>query len=214
VDLREEVLDVIRQTCITKDGASVTVTMLVFIRVIDPEKAARFVTNYRLAARGLAVTALRAVAGDLVLAELLPPREQLGSVLQARITKATERWGIRVNAVEIREVAAGALQAGEAPKPARLWDDPGLAQAGCGLWFLTAIPAAAIMSALGEGAPHWAVALLSVILLWFPALCAGALLFLVARLVAWGIVNPATRWMILLLIGGVAGLAGLLDLLL
>jgi regulator of protease activity HflC (stomatin/prohibitin superfamily) len=104
VDLREEVFDVEPQTCITKDNAPVTVDMLVFLRVIDPEMAVLRVQSYRLAARGMAITTLRAVVGDMNLDDVLSKREQMNAIMQARMDEVTDRWGVKVNAVEIREI--------------------------------------------------------------------------------------------------------------
>jgi regulator of protease activity HflC (stomatin/prohibitin superfamily) len=104
VDLREEVFDVEPQTCITKDNAPVTVDMLVFLRVVDPEMAVLKVQSYRLAARGMAITTLRAVVGDMNLDDVLAKREQMNALMQARMDEVTDRWGVKVNAVEIREI--------------------------------------------------------------------------------------------------------------
>jgi regulator of protease activity HflC (stomatin/prohibitin superfamily) len=104
VDLREEVFDVEPQTCITKDNAPVTVDMLVFMRVVDPEMAVLKVQSYRLAARGMAITTLRAVVGDMALDDVLAKREQINGIMQARMDEVTDRWGVKVNAVEIREI--------------------------------------------------------------------------------------------------------------
>jgi regulator of protease activity HflC (stomatin/prohibitin superfamily) len=104
VDLREEVFDVEPQTCITKDNAPVTVDMLVFLRVVDPEMAVLRVQSYRLAARGMAITTLRAVVGDMNLDDVLSKREQMNAIMQARMDEVTDRWGVKVNAVEIREI--------------------------------------------------------------------------------------------------------------
>ncbi len=104
VDLREEVFDVEPQTCITKDNAPVTVDMLVFLRVVDPEMSVLRVQSYRLAARGMAITTLRAVVGDMNLDDVLSKREQMNAIMQARMDEVTDRWGVKVNAVEIREI--------------------------------------------------------------------------------------------------------------
>jgi regulator of protease activity HflC (stomatin/prohibitin superfamily) len=104
VDLREEVFDVEPQTCITKDNAPVTVDMLVFMRVVDPEMAVLKVQSYRLAARGMAITTLRAVVGDMALDDVLAKRDQINSLMQVRMDEVTDRWGVKVNAVEIREI--------------------------------------------------------------------------------------------------------------
>jgi len=103
-DLREEVFEVEPQTCITKDNAPVTVDMLVFMRIVDPEVTFRQAASYRLLSRGMAVTTLRAVVGDLVLDDVLAKREQINLLMQARMDEVTERWGVKVNAVEIREI--------------------------------------------------------------------------------------------------------------
>jgi regulator of protease activity HflC (stomatin/prohibitin superfamily) len=104
VDLREEVFDVEPQTCITKDNAPVTVDMLVFMRVVNPEMSVLNVQSYRLAARGMAITTLRAVVGDMALDDVLAKREQINGMMQVRMDEVTDRWGVKVNAVEIREI--------------------------------------------------------------------------------------------------------------
>ena len=104
VDLREEVFDVEPQTTITKDNAPLTVDMLVFMRVVDPEMSVLKVQSYRLAARGMAVTTLRSVIGDMMLDEVLANREQINALMQGRMDEVTDRWGVKVNAVEIREI--------------------------------------------------------------------------------------------------------------
>ena len=104
VDLREEVFEVEPQTCITKDNAPVTVDMLVFMRVVDPESSVINVQSYRLAARGMAITTLRAVVGDMSLDDVLAKREHINSLMQVRMDEVTGRWGVKVNAVEIREI--------------------------------------------------------------------------------------------------------------
>ena len=104
VDLREEVFDVEPQTCITKDNAPVTVDMVVFMRVVDPEASVLKVQSYRIAARQMSITTLRAVVGDMPLDDVLSKREQMNSLMQVRMDEVTDRWGVKVNAVEIREI--------------------------------------------------------------------------------------------------------------
>ena len=104
VDLREEVFDVEPQTTITKDNAPVTIDMLVFMKVVDPEAAVLKVQDYRQAARGMAITTLRAVVGDMNLDDVLAKREEINALMQARLDDVTDRWGVKVNAVEIREI--------------------------------------------------------------------------------------------------------------
>jgi regulator of protease activity HflC (stomatin/prohibitin superfamily) len=104
VDLREEVFDVEPQTTITKDNAPVTIDMLVFMKVVDPEAAVLKVQDYRQAARGMAITTLRAVVGDMHLDDVQAKREEINALMQARLDDVTDRWGVKVNAVEIREI--------------------------------------------------------------------------------------------------------------
>jgi regulator of protease activity HflC (stomatin/prohibitin superfamily) len=104
VDLREEVLTIEPQPCITKDNAAITVDMLVFMRVINAEDSVLRVQNYRLAARGMAITTLRAVVGDLPLDDVLSKREHINTVMQTHMDDVTGRWGVKVNAVEIKDI--------------------------------------------------------------------------------------------------------------
>lgn len=104
VDLREQVIDVAKQTCITKDNAPVDIDLLIYLKVTDPEKVITQVQNFRQAAVGIATTTLRAVVGDIELDEVLAKREYINSVLRARLDEVTARWGVKVTAVEIREI--------------------------------------------------------------------------------------------------------------
>ncbi len=104
VDLREIYLDVPPQTCITKDNAPVSVDMLVYMRVVNPDQTVLKVHNFIGAARGMAITTLRAVVGDIVLDDVLAKRDQINQVMQAKLDEVTDRWGVKVTAVEIREI--------------------------------------------------------------------------------------------------------------
>ena len=104
VDLREIYLDVEPQTCITKDNAPVSVDMLVYMRVVNPEQTVLKVGNFIGAARGMAITTLRAVVGDIVLDDVLAKRDQINQIMQAKLDEVTDRWGVKVTAVEIREI--------------------------------------------------------------------------------------------------------------
>ncbi len=104
VDLRERVLDVEPQTCITKDNAPVSVDMLVYLRVTNAEDAVVKVEDFVAASRGIAITTLRAVVGDMSLDDVLSKREQINQIMRAKLDEVTDRWGIKVNAVEIREI--------------------------------------------------------------------------------------------------------------
>ena len=77
IDLREQVIDVTKQTCITKDNAPVDIDLLIYLKVVDPEKVVTQVQNFRQAAVGIATTTLRAVVGDIELDEVLAKREYI-----------------------------------------------------------------------------------------------------------------------------------------
>ncbi len=104
VDLRELFLDVPPQTCITKDNAPVSVDMLVYMKVVDPQDSVLKVESFLGAARGMAITTLRAVVGDISLDDVLAKRDQINQVMQAKLDEVTDRWGVKVTAVEIREI--------------------------------------------------------------------------------------------------------------
>ena len=77
---------------------------IIYIKVVDPEKAYFEVTNYRMATIALAQTTLRSVIGDMELDEVLYNRDLINSKLRDILDKATDAWGVRVEAVESREV--------------------------------------------------------------------------------------------------------------
>jgi len=104
VDLRETFFDVPPQTCITADNASVAIDFLVYDKVIDPVRSVLEVEDFAGAARGLAITTLRAVVGAMVLDDVLSKRDEINRILHEKLDTVTDRWGIRVMAVEIREV--------------------------------------------------------------------------------------------------------------
>ena len=104
IDLRERFLEVPHQTAITKDNAPVDIDFLIYYRVQDASQSVVQVQNFVGASVGLATTTLRAVVGDIGLDELLAKREQINSVLRTRLDEVTERWGIKVTNVEIREI--------------------------------------------------------------------------------------------------------------
>jgi regulator of protease activity HflC (stomatin/prohibitin superfamily) len=104
VDLREFVLDIPPQTCITKDNAPVDVDLLIYMKIFEPQLAVTSVQNYITAATGIAVTTLRAIIGDMVLDDVLAKREYINSTLRAKLDEITDRWGIKVTSVEIKEI--------------------------------------------------------------------------------------------------------------
>jgi regulator of protease activity HflC (stomatin/prohibitin superfamily) len=104
VDLREEVREVPHQTNITKDNASINIDFLIYWQVVDAVKSVLEVNNFRQAALGIATTTLRAVIGDIALDDVLAQREHINQVLRTKLDEVTERWGVKVTAVEIREI--------------------------------------------------------------------------------------------------------------
>ncbi len=104
VDLREEVREVPHQTNITKDNASIGIDFLMYWQVVDPVKSVLEVGNFRQAALGIATTTLRAVIGDIMLDDVLAQREHINQILRTKLDEVTERWGVKVTAVEIREI--------------------------------------------------------------------------------------------------------------
>ncbi len=104
VDLREVFLEIPSQTCITRDNAPINIDFLIYWKVIDPALTVITVGDFAGAARGIATTTLRAVIGDISLDDVLARREQINSVLRAKLDEVTERWGVKVTTIEIREI--------------------------------------------------------------------------------------------------------------
>ncbi len=104
IDLRERYLEVPHQTCITKDNAPTDIDFLIYYKVTEATQSVVQVQNFQGASIGIATTTLRAVVGDIPLDELLARREQINQVLRTKLDDVTQRWGIKVTNVEIREI--------------------------------------------------------------------------------------------------------------
>ena len=104
VDLRTMVLDVPTQDVISRDNVSVKVNAVVYMRVVDPEKAIIQVENYFEATSQLAQTTLRSVLGQHELDEMLSGREKLSTNIQDILDQQTDGWGIKVSNVEMKQV--------------------------------------------------------------------------------------------------------------
>lgn len=104
IDLRERYLEIPHQTCITKDNAPVDIDFLIYYRVLDPLKSVLQVQDFEGAAVGIATTTLRAVVGDILLDDVLAKREEINNILRVKLDEVTERWGVKVTTVEIREI--------------------------------------------------------------------------------------------------------------
>ena len=110
VDLREEVIDIPRQTNITSDNAHLNIDFLVFMRPIESEaqKLVLDVVNYHQAVIGMATTILRAVIGEMTVDDVLSQRERINEELRIKLDEITARWGISVTQVEIKEIEPAA----------------------------------------------------------------------------------------------------------
>ena len=103
-DLRESFHEIPAQSAITKDNAPVSIDFLIYRRVIDPFASVVAVEDFRGAAEGIAKTTLRAVVGDISLDDVLSRREAMNNQLREKLDEVTERWGVKVTAVEVREI--------------------------------------------------------------------------------------------------------------
>jgi regulator of protease activity HflC (stomatin/prohibitin superfamily) len=104
IDLREQFIEVPHQTCITRDNAPIDIDFLIYTKVVDATLTVVQVRNFAGAAQGLATTMLRAVIGDINLDDVLAKRLEINERLRVRLDDATERWGVKVTSVEIREI--------------------------------------------------------------------------------------------------------------
>ncbi|HEY5895541.1 MAG TPA: SPFH domain-containing protein [Chthoniobacterales bacterium] len=104
VDLRVVTIDVPRQEMMTRDNVPVTVDAVLYFRVVDPEAAIVKVENFLKATSLIAQTTLRSVVGQAELDDLLARREKINQTLQEIIDRQTDPWGIKVTAVEVKDV--------------------------------------------------------------------------------------------------------------
>ena len=104
VDLREQIREVPHQVSITKDNAPISIDFLWYYKIIDPAMSVLQVGNFELSAAGIAATTLRAVIGGIPLDDVLSEREHINNMLRTRLDEVTERWGVKVTNVEIREI--------------------------------------------------------------------------------------------------------------
>ena len=104
VDLREQYLEIPHQTAITKDNAAIAIDFIIFYKVLDPLTSVLSVQDFKGAAINIASTTLRSVVGDMSLDDVLSKREDMNSALRIRLDDVTERWGVKVANVEVREI--------------------------------------------------------------------------------------------------------------
>lgn len=104
VDMRETVLDVAPQPVITKDNVTVNVDAVIYYYVTEAKNVIYEVANFYAAISKLAQTNLRNVIGDMTLDETLTSRERINSTLRETLDEATDKWGVRVTRVEVKEI--------------------------------------------------------------------------------------------------------------
>ena len=104
VSLRTVTMDVPAQDVITKDNVTVKVNAVIYFRVVDPQRAIVQVEDYLYATSMMAQTTLRSVLGQMQLDDLLSKREEINAALQRIIDQQTEPWGVKVTAVEVKNV--------------------------------------------------------------------------------------------------------------
>ncbi|MFC2018747.1 SPFH domain-containing protein [Chloroflexota bacterium] len=104
IDMRETVLDVEPQSVITKDNVGITVDAVVYYYVTDAKAVRYEVANFYVAMSKLAQTNLRNLVGDMSLDETLGSRERINSSLRTTLDEATDKWGVKVTRVEVKEI--------------------------------------------------------------------------------------------------------------
>ncbi len=111
VDLRESYLEIPHQSAITEDNATISIDFIVFTKVVDAATSVVSVQNFEGAAQNIAATTLRSVVGDMTLDvgdmsldDVLSKREEMNLVLRTKLDDVTERWGVKVTNVEVREI--------------------------------------------------------------------------------------------------------------
>lgn len=104
-EMREQVLDIPAQSCITKDNIQVAVDGLVYLKVMDAQKASYGIGDYRLASINLAQTTMRSEIGKLTLGDTFHERDRLNESIVREIDKASDPWGIKVLRYEIRNIS-------------------------------------------------------------------------------------------------------------
>jgi regulator of protease activity HflC (stomatin/prohibitin superfamily) len=104
VDLREHFLEITQQTAITKDNAPISIDFIIFYKVADPQVTVLSVQNFAAAAENVAATTLRSVVGDMAFDDVLSKRDAMNAILRTKLDETTERWGVKVTNVEVKEV--------------------------------------------------------------------------------------------------------------
>ncbi|PEN11392.1 paraslipin [Longibacter salinarum] len=103
-EIREQVLDVPHQKCITKDNIEVDVDGIIYLKVMDAEKASYGINDYRLAAVNLAQTTMRSEIGKITLDDTFSERDAMNDAIVAELDKASNPWGVKVMRYEIKDI--------------------------------------------------------------------------------------------------------------
>ena len=104
IDLREQVYDFPSQQVITKDNVTTEINALLYFQIVDPKKSVHEIDNLPNAIEKLTQTSLRNVIGELELDETLTSRDTINSRLQSILDEATNKWGVKVNRVELQDI--------------------------------------------------------------------------------------------------------------
>jgi regulator of protease activity HflC (stomatin/prohibitin superfamily) len=104
VDLREFVVELRDQVCVTKDNTPVSLDLLVYQKVVDPADSVLKIENFREAVVGLATKGLRSILSEIPLDQVLAERDHIGEDLRASLDETTRRWGVQVTTVEVKEL--------------------------------------------------------------------------------------------------------------
>ncbi|GMR09414.1 MAG: hypothetical protein BMS9Abin28_0232 [Anaerolineae bacterium] len=104
VDLREQVREIPRQTSITLDNAPIDIDFLWYFKIVNATMSVLQVEDFEGAAEGMATTTLRSVIGGIPLDDVLSQRDHINQTLRVKLDEVTERWGVKVTNVEIREI--------------------------------------------------------------------------------------------------------------
>jgi regulator of protease activity HflC (stomatin/prohibitin superfamily) len=102
--LKEQAIDVASQTCITKDNIAVEVDGILYLQVLDPQKASYGIDNYRFASIQIAQTTMRSVIGKLELDKTFEERESINATIVAAVDKASDPWGVKVTRYEVKNI--------------------------------------------------------------------------------------------------------------
>lgn len=135
--LKEVALDVLPQVCITRDNISVEVDGILYLQVIDPQKASYGINNYQFAATQIAQTTLRSMIGKLELDKTFEERDVINASIVEAVDKASEPWGVKITRYEVKNIippqsikdAMEKQMRAEREKRARIAESEGMRQA-------------------------------------------------------------------------------------